>query len=83
MTGSDTTQLETFLKAVSMLEPLIRAHADEAERNRHLSQPVVTALKKAGLFRMYIPKALGGFEVPPPVLYRVIEEIARIDGSTG
>lgn len=83
MTGSDTTQLETFLNTVSMLEPLIRAHADEAERNRHLSQPVVTALKKAGLFRMYIPKALGGFEVPPPVLYRVIEEIARIDGSTG
>ncbi len=83
MTRSDTTQLETFLHAVSIVEPLIRAHADEAERNRHLSQPVVTALKKAGLFRLYIPKALGGFEVPPPVLYRVIEEIARIDGSTG
>jgi indole-3-acetate monooxygenase len=83
MTASDTQQLNTLLSSISAIEPLIRAHVEEAERNRHLSQPVVMALKKAGLFRMYIPQALGGLEVPPQTLYRVIEAIARIDGSTG
>ena len=83
MTANNSHQLNVLLHSVRTLEPLIRAHAEEAERNRHLSQPVVAALKEAGLFRMYVPKTLGGFEVPPQVLYRVIEEISRIDGSTG
>ncbi len=83
MTESDAQQLARFLGVVHTLEPLIRTHAEEAERNRHLSPPVVAALREAGLFRMYVPKTLGGFEVSPPVLYRVVEEIARIDGSTG
>lgn len=58
MTEPETQQLDTLLHSVQTLEPLIRAHAEEAERNRHLSQPVVAALKKAGVFHMYIPKAL-------------------------
>lgn len=83
MTESETQQLNTLLSSVRVLEPLVRAHAEEAERNHHLSRPVVAALKEAGLFRMYVPKTLGGFEVSPQVLYRVIEEISHIDGSTG
>jgi alkylation response protein AidB-like acyl-CoA dehydrogenase len=83
MTEYETQQLDTLLHSVRALEPLIRAHAEEAERNHRLSPPVVAALKEAGLFRMYLPKALGGSEVPPQVLYRVVEEISRIDGSTG
>jgi len=43
MAEVDTHQLETLLSAVRTLEPLIRAHIDEAERNRRFSQPVVTA----------------------------------------
>jgi alkylation response protein AidB-like acyl-CoA dehydrogenase len=73
---------ETLLSAVHTLAPLIRAHADEAERNRHLSQPVVAALAEAGLFRLYTPRTLGGLEVDPLTFYRVLEALARIDGST-
>ncbi|MGE0679797.1 MAG: acyl-CoA dehydrogenase family protein [Candidatus Binatia bacterium] len=83
MAASETQSLDILLNSVRALEPLIRAHAEEAERNRHLTPPVVAALKEAGLFRMYVPKTLSGFEVPPHVLYRVVEEVARIDGSTG
>jgi alkylation response protein AidB-like acyl-CoA dehydrogenase len=77
-----TQQLETLLNTVHTLEPLIREHAAEAERNRRLSQPVVAALAEAGIFRLCIPHTLGGFEVDPLIFYRVVEEIARIDGST-
>lgn len=83
MTESAHQQLELLLHAVETIAPVIREHVDEAERNHHLSPPVATALKKAGFFRMYVPKVLGGLEVPPQTLYRVVEEIGRIDGSAG
>lgn len=73
---------KALLDAVHGLEPLIREHADDAERNHRLSQPVVAGLAKAGLFRMLTPQRLGGFEVPPLTFFRVVEETARIDGST-
>lgn len=82
MAAGETQQLDMLLNAVRTLEPLIRKHADEAERNRQLSQPVVTALAEAGLFRLYTPRTLGGFEVEPLTFYRVVEAIACIDGST-
>lgn len=77
------SHLDLLLGAVHRLEPLIRAHAEEAERNRRLSPIVVAALAEAGIFRMYTPRTLGGFEVDPLTFYRVVEAIARIDGSTG
>jgi len=73
----------TLLNAVDTLEPLIRQHADEAERHRRLALPVVRALTEAGIFRMCVPLTLGGLEVPPLTFYRVVEAVARLDGSTG
>ena len=75
--------VDQLLTVIQALAPLIRTHADEAERNRRLSPVVVRALAEAGLFRMYTPRTLGGFEVDPLTFYRVVEAIARIDGSTG
>lgn len=83
MADVDTDQLSMLLNTVSQLAPLIRQHADEAERHRRLSQPVVTALAEAGIFRMCTPRALGGFEVQPLTFYRVVEALACLDGSTG
>jgi indole-3-acetate monooxygenase len=83
MAEVSTSQLDRLLSAVRSLEPLIRAHADEAERHRRLFPVVVTALADAGIFLMYTPAAFGGLEVEPLTFYRVVEAIARIDGSTG
>jgi indole-3-acetate monooxygenase len=83
MADQSSTVSDRLLSVVQGLEPLIRAHAGEAEDNRHLSPVVVSALAEAGIFRMYTPRALGGFEVDPLTFYRVVEAVARIDGSTG
>jgi alkylation response protein AidB-like acyl-CoA dehydrogenase len=72
-----------LLSPIRAIESVIRQHADEAEKNHRLSQAVVDALGQAGLFRMWIPKTLGGLEVSPLTAYRAIEEVARLDGSTG
>jgi alkylation response protein AidB-like acyl-CoA dehydrogenase len=77
------TTAHDLLNAIHALEPIIRKHADEAELNHRLSQPVVHAMASAGLFRAWVPRTLGGSEVSPLTLYRLVEEIARLDGSTG
>jgi alkylation response protein AidB-like acyl-CoA dehydrogenase len=82
MAAADAQPLDRLLTAVRTLESLIRAHAEEAEQQRRLPQPVVAALAEAGLFRMYTPLTLGGWEVDPLTFYRVVEALARIDGST-
>src|SRR6516164_538329 len=64
------------------LAPLIAREADEIERTRRLTQPVVTALIENGLYRMMMPRSLGGSEVPLPIFMQVLEEVAKADAST-
>lgn len=72
-----------WLDTVAALAPAIAAGADEAERERRLSLPVVEALRHAGLLRLWIPRALGGEEVDPITFVRVVEAVSRIDGAAG
>jgi indole-3-acetate monooxygenase len=65
------------------LQPLVRAHADEAERARRLSPPVLAALADAGLFRMAAPAVYGGLEVDPRSMITALETISEADGATG
>ncbi len=72
-----------LLGAVRDLEPVLRRHAPEAERERRLSAPVVAAMRRAGLYGLFRPRRLGGLEVDPLTAFRVIEEISRIDSAAG
>ncbi|MBM3224129.1 MAG: hydroxylase [Candidatus Tectomicrobia bacterium] len=83
MAHVDLPHLESLQQAVQRLAPVIRAYADETEQNRRLAPPVVAAIAEAGLFRMMTPQALGGFEAHPLTFYHIVEEVARLDGSTG
>jgi indole-3-acetate monooxygenase len=72
-----------LLHAIDGIAGVVQGHADEAERNRRLSRPVVSALADAGLFRMGLPADLGGLEVSPLTFYRAVEAVATLDGSAG
>jgi alkylation response protein AidB-like acyl-CoA dehydrogenase len=65
------------------LQPIVREHADEGERQRHLATPVVAALADAGLFRMAAPAAYGGLEVDPHEMILALEAVAEADGAAG
>ena len=73
----------SFIDAARGLAPQIRACADEIERERRLPLPLVEAIAQAGLFRLWIPRSLGGEEADPATLVRVVEEISRADGAAG
>src|SRR5215831_16131860 len=72
-----------FIEAARALAPQIAACADESERARRLPLPLVHAMAQAGLFRLWIPRSLGGEETDPMTLVRVVEEVSRADGATG
>src|SRR6266404_184029 len=60
----------------------IEAAAEEIERRRELPEPIVEALIERGLFRLLLPRTLGGAELRPAAYVEVIEEIAKHDAST-
>src|SRR5882757_5206003 len=64
------------------LQPLIAREADEIERTRRLTQPVVSALIENGLYRLLLPQSFGGAEAPPEMFMQMLEEIAKADAST-
>ena len=63
----------TLLDATRHITPVIRAHRAQAERARCLSAPVVDAMAEVGLWRLGIPRSLGGMEVDPHTCARVVE----------
>jgi indole-3-acetate monooxygenase len=71
----------TLLDAAREVAPIIRAHSQEAERERRLSQPVLHALGETGLLRMSTPSSLGGLETDPVTRALVVEEIGRHDSA--
>jgi indole-3-acetate monooxygenase len=71
------------LDVARALAPRIRARADEIEAARELPADLVMDLAKAGLFKVAISEAEGGLGADIITTLRVIEEVARADGSTG
>ena len=74
---------DEVLEKVEALAPEIRARAPEAEGLRRYPPDLVGKLKSAGVFRMYAPRSHGGLELDFPEGLKVIQAVARIDGSAG
>lgn len=73
----------SLLEKVNAIAPIIRANAADAERERQLSKPTVQAMLDAGLYRMCVPRALGGLETDAVTALRVLEEVSRLDSAAG
>lgn len=70
-------------KTAREIGPEISKYVEEEETNRRLSPQVVNALRNAGFFKMFLPKAVGGLETDPLTAARVIEEVARHNTAAG
>ncbi len=57
--------------------------ADRVEAERCLPPSLMDRLMAAGLFSIYTPRQFGGLDLPLPEALHVVEEVSRLDGSTG
>src|SRR5216117_180854 len=71
------------LEIARALAPRIRERADEIEAARQLPRDLVLEIANAKLFKVAISEAEGGLGADILTTLRVIEEVARADGSTG
>jgi len=78
-----TTYQNEWLAKARALAPLVAQYRDEGEEKRFLPAPLWQAMREAHLFRMWVPRALGGAEVDLETMVRVVEELSRQDGSVG
>ena len=70
------------LAAARALGPLVAAAAPRIEASGALPEDVLEALHGAKLFRMLLPRGLGGLELAPASYAAVIETVAAADAST-
>lgn len=80
---SPAPDLNGWLARVEAFAPQVRAARDEMDRQAQLPFPLLQEMADAGLFRLWLPEELGGYNVDPPIALKVIEAMARIDGSAG
>lgn len=71
------------LDVARALAPRIRERAGAIEAARQLPPDLVMDVARAGLFKVAVPTAAGGLGADIITALRVIEEVARADGSTG
>jgi alkylation response protein AidB-like acyl-CoA dehydrogenase len=85
MDGSSVTDAalrQDYIERARELVPLLREQGDEIEKQREVSEPVVQAMVERGIFRMLLPKSLGGGELDPLTYTAVLEILASAEGST-
>jgi indole-3-acetate monooxygenase len=75
----DTQRVDLAREASAVIAPL----AETIERERRLPDTAVRALISSGVFKLLVPRELGGAEAEATTLMAVLEEIARADGSAG
>ncbi|MGE3138334.1 MAG: acyl-CoA dehydrogenase family protein, partial [Thermoleophilia bacterium] len=78
-----STTGHTWTDAVAEIGPTLREHAAEAEAGRRLAPPAFAALRDAGMFRMLLPRSLGGAEADPVTFARTVEAVSRHDPAAG
>lgn len=68
---------------VKALQPLIAERARSVELNRRPDPEVWAALRKTGIFYMFLPKKYGGLEMEPEALIDILVPISEACASTG
>ena len=79
--GTPTAEDPDLPARAQSLTQLLEDRASEAASLATLPAEVVAQLEEAGMFRMGLPRGLGGFEVDPLTLMRTAEVLAYADGS--
>ena len=74
---------DALLERAHEVEAVIGEHRAWQEENRRMAPEVFEALRAAGLWSIFKPVALGGWECHPVTGLKIFEEITRIEPAVG
>ena len=74
---------QPLVRAATGLQPLLRELHDEIEREQRFPRALVEKMREAGLYRMVIPRLLGGYQADALTYLRAVELMAEGCGSVG
>jgi alkylation response protein AidB-like acyl-CoA dehydrogenase len=77
----ETIPAADWISRATAMGPVITEHRDTSEAERKMAQPIFDALTPTGFLEMLVPRAFGGPQASPTTYTRVVEELARFDGS--
>lgn len=83
MLAATPSAIAGYIDAIEQLAPLVEEHRASFDRDRRIPDVVYRPLAQAGLFRLWLPAALGGPELSPTDFMRVVEAASAMDGSIG
>jgi alkylation response protein AidB-like acyl-CoA dehydrogenase len=78
MTTETATATDLLARAAG-LRPVLEANAAKGEEDRRIAQQSIDALVDAGLFRITVPRRLGGDEVDIATKMRITSTVAEAD----
>jgi alkylation response protein AidB-like acyl-CoA dehydrogenase len=76
-------RVAAYLESIGALAPLVAQCRLSFDHERRLTDSIFDALADAGLFRLWLPEALGGPQLSPLEFMTVVEAAASLDGSIG
>jgi len=62
---NDGKLAQTYLDRARELRPMLAAAGDAIERGREVTPEIVDAMIERGIFRMLLPRSIGGAELDP------------------
>ena len=77
------TSASELSSRVSGLASLVKEERDEFDSNGQLSDELFQQIAALGLFRLFLPAALGGPELSALEFMQVVEAAAALDGTVG
>ena len=72
-----------LLARIRALVPLVAERAADAEQQRKPDDEVIEALKASGVFRSFVPKRFGGYEIDLELFLDVGVALSEACASTG
>jgi 3-hydroxy-9,10-secoandrosta-1,3,5(10)-triene-9,17-dione monooxygenase len=78
-TGVDAEEL---IRRATELQPLLARNAAQTEADRRVPEENIEAIREAGLFKLMVPRRLGGYETTIRTKLEVSAALAEACGST-
>ncbi len=76
-------ETQPVVQAAAALRAASRNYKDVIEQEQRLAPALVAQLKEAGVYRMVIPRSLGGLQADPLTYLRAVELLSEGCGSVG